>query len=151
RDAGLAHAGLAGLGAVAGVAVAAGGAVRDRGVLAADDRITGVEGARVAVVADQVGAGAADARVTLLAAVARVGVEARGPVGHRGVRAAGGGIARVVGTGVVVVAVRGRAGLTDAVLAQLDPVARVVVGARGAVRQHGVLAARHRVARVRRT
>src|SRR5262249_14753274 len=46
---------------IAGVAVGAGGAVADRGVLAARDRIAGVGGAGVVVVAIEGGAGGADA------------------------------------------------------------------------------------------
>src|SRR5207245_1056618 len=73
-----ADAGLTGLGAVAGVAVAARGPVRHCRVLAALHRVARVGGADVAVVAVERCAGDTDARLAGLGAVARVAVAARG-------------------------------------------------------------------------
>src|SRR5439155_1085820 len=107
----------AGLETVAGVAVRAGRPVRHDQVRAHAEGAH-VGGARVAVVAVGGHARRADAGLADLVAVADRGVGARRAVEHRGVRAAGGGVAAVGGAGVAVVTVERRpvdaeAGLTD--------------------------------------
>src|SRR5207249_3654674 len=103
RGARLTDAGAADLDAVADVAVAARGPVRDRRVLAAGDRIAGVRGTRVRVGAGERGARGAHPCLTRLGAVARVPVAARGPVRDGRMLAAGDRIAGVRGAGIVVV------------------------------------------------
>src|SRR5205814_1419320 len=142
-DAGAAEAGLE---AVAGVAVAAGRAVRDRAVDAAGHRVAGVSGAGVAVVAGEREAGHADPDLTRLGPVADGCVEARRSVQDGGVRAAEDGIAGVRGADIAVVADEGRAGRARAVLAGLRAVADGPVVAGRAVGDVDVPAAEHRVA-----
>src|SRR5205814_27502 len=137
--AGRANAELAGLRAVAGVAVAARGAVRQRRVLTPAQHVAGVRGAGTVVVAVERRPGATGARLAGLGPVAHVPVAARRAVHDRDVPAAGGGIAAVGGAGVVVVAAEGRAARAHAGLAGLHAVADVAVPARGPVRQRGAL------------
>src|SRR5581483_4380350 len=121
RAARRADAALARLEAVADVAVAARRVVGERRRLAAGDGVARVDGAWIAVVAE-------DGRVD----------------------AAARGIAAVVRADVVVVAEERRAGDADAGLARLDAVADVVVAARRAVAERQMLARRERVAGVGR-
>src|SRR5207245_1661711 len=134
--------------AVAGVAVAARRAVRERAVLAAPGRVAAVGGARVQVVAVEGRAGGATARLARLQAVAEVPIAARRPVRDRGGLAAGDGIAVVRGARIQVVAVRRRARETASALARLGTVAGVAVAARRAVRHRRVHAPGRRVAAV---
>src|SRR5262249_16198401 len=110
----------------------------------------GVGGAGVAV--DAVGRRAGDARTGLadLGTVAERGVGARGAIDDVHVNAAGDGVAGVDRARVAVVAVGRRPGRAGAALAGLGAVADRRVGARGAVRHGGVLAAGNRVAAVAR-
>src|SRR5207244_2978238 len=139
---------MVGLHADQQVGAAERGPCLDHGVLAAGDRIAGVRGARVRVVAGERGARGAHPGLTRLGAVARVPVAARGPVRDGRMLAAGDRIAGVRGAGIVVVAGERRPGGTSARLARLDPVAHAPVAARGPVRDRRVLAAGDRVARV---
>src|SRR5207302_346927 len=108
---------LAGLGAVADVAVAAGGAVRD------GSRLAMAGGARI---------GGAEVPVVALA-VRRAG----GAAGDRGVRAARARVAGIRRAGVPVVAVERGAGSTGPSLTGLGAVADVSVAAGGAVLRGG--------------
>src|SRR5439155_257701 len=146
--AGHAHARLAGLHAVARVAVAARGSVRQRRVPAPGHRVAGVRGAGIVVVAVERRPGGTGARLARLAPVARVAVAARGAVRQRRAPAAGERVARVRGARVAVVAVEGGARGADPRQARLRAVAHVPVAARRAVRHRRVLTAGHRVARV---
>src|SRR5439155_523487 len=119
---------LTGLGAVAGVPVAASGIVRQRLMLAAGHGVADVAGTGIAVVAVERRARRARARLTGLGAVAHVAVTARGAVRQRGVRADA-RVADVRRTRVVVDAVRVR-------------------GAGKAARDGSVDAGAHRVARI---
>ena len=139
---------LAGLLAVAEVAVDARRAIRDRGALAASLRVAGLGRARIVVRAADGGARLADAGVADLDAVAEVAVAARRAVRHRRVIAAGRRVAQVGGAVVVVVAVEHGARRTDASLARLAAVAQVPVAARRAVGCDPVLAAGDGVAGV---
>src|SRR5205823_337536 len=131
-----------------GVAVGAGGPVRDRHVRAPHHGVAGVGGAGVAVVAARRRAGDAGARAAGLEPVAGVPVGAGGPVRDRRVGASGHRVAGVGGAGVAVVAARRRAGDAAARLPGALPIAGVPVGAGGPVRERRVGAAGHRVAGV---
>src|SRR5207249_1069889 len=148
RRARRADARLAGLLAVAEVAVDARRAIRDRGAQAAGLRVAGLGRTWIVVRAADGGARLADAGPADLDAVAEVAVAARRAVRHRRVIAAGGRVAQVGGAVVVVVAVEHGAGRTDPGLARLGAVAQVPVRARRAVRRHPVLAAGDGVAGV---
>src|SRR5207248_7950262 len=89
---------------VARVAVAARGAVRHGGLLAAEQRAAAVHRARVLVVTAERRARPALACLTRLGPVAEIAVRARRTVGHQAVLAAGHGIAGVVRARVTVVA-----------------------------------------------
>src|SRR5207302_10549264 len=104
-----AHPRLTRLGAVARVPVAARGPVRDGRMLAAGDRIAGVRGAGIVVVAGERRPGGTGPCLARLDLVAHAPVAARGPVRDRRVLAAGGRIARVGSARVRVVAVERRA------------------------------------------
>src|SRR5262249_14297393 len=104
RRPGHAGPGLAGLGAVAGVAVAARAAVREGGVLAAADRAPPVGGAGIVVVAVERGPRGAHAGLAGLDAIAGVPVGARVAVREGDVRAHA-GAAHVRGARIAVVAV----------------------------------------------
>src|SRR5206468_6786910 len=118
RGAGGARGALAGLDPVAGVAVAAGSAIRERRVLTAERGVAGVRRAGVRVVAVRRDARGAEAALARLEAVAGVGVAARRAVRERAVLAAAGRVAAVGGARGQVVAVEGRAGGARAVLAR---------------------------------
>jgi len=148
RRARRADARLAGLFAVAEVAVDARRTIRDRGAQAAGLRVAGLGRARIVVRAADGGARLADAGVADLDAVAEVAVAARRAVRHRRVIAAGRRVAQVGGAVVVVVAVEHGARRTDASLARLAAVAQVPVAARRAVGRDPVLAAGDGVAGV---
>src|SRR5262249_5878376 len=139
---------LARLRAVTDGRVGASGTAWGRRRRAAGGRGAAVGGARVAVVAVQGGAGVERAALVGLRAVAGVHVAARRAVRHRHVLAAEDRVAAVGRTGVVVVAVEGRAGGTRAALAGLRAVTEVRIGARGAVGDVGHRTAGRRVAAV---
>src|SRR5262249_56632643 len=125
-----ADAGLADLGAIAGVAVGAGGAVRDRHVGArARVRVAGVGGAGIVVVAVLAGAGLAHAGLARAGRVAGAARRAAGAIGHGRVLATRLRIAAIGRARVVVVAAERRALHAHAGLADLGAVADVVVGA----------------------
>src|SRR5207247_1336337 len=149
--AGGAHAGLAGLHAVAEVAVRAGSPVRQRGVLTAGHRVARVGGAGVGVRAVEGRTRGAGARLAGLGPVAHVPVAARRAVRDREVATARDRVAAVRRARVAVVAVERGARGAHAQLAGLGPVADVPVAARAPV-QHGcVQAAGDLIAAVRRT
>src|SRR5262249_48462359 len=125
---------LAGLGAVAGIAVGAGGSVRNRHVIAsARVRVARIGRARISVVAIDARTGLALAGAALARVIASAARRAGGAVGSVGVLAAGRCIAAIGGADVVVVALKRRAGHADAHPAGLGAVADVAVGARHAV------------------
>src|SRR5436190_900337 len=137
------------LGAVAHVAVAARGAVRQRRAPASAQRVAGVGRTRIVVVAVERCPGDADARQAGLRTVAHVAIAARRAVRQRRVLTAGERVAGVRGARVAVVAVEGGARGADPRQARLRAVAHVPVAARRAVRHRRVLTAGHRVAGVR--
>src|SRR4029077_17245989 len=108
---------------------AARGAVRDRRVLAAEERVAGVGRAGVPVIASERSARGADARLAGLGAVARVTVAARGAVRDRCMLAAEERVAGVGRADVAVIAVKRGARLARARDARLQAVADVAVAA----------------------
>src|SRR5262249_34301175 len=124
--------------------------VRDRRMLAAEDRIAAVGRADVVVVAVERGSGRADACHAGLGAVAHGPVGARGPVRHGAVLTAEDGGAPGGRARVRVVAVERRTRRARAGLARLRTVADGPVRARRVVRDGDVLAAEDRIAAVDR-
>src|SRR5206468_9323779 len=105
---------LAGLGAVADVAVGAAASARRVRMLAPGDRVAAVERAAVVVVAVERRPGDARSGLTYLGAVADVVVGAGDAVRHRRVLTAGRGVTGVGRARVTVVAVGGAARPADA-------------------------------------